>query len=106
MNIQHRAKPRLLGGRLLRFAWSATGLVPKRLRRGNFLGKWRTTVSEWAWVHHKTCQCQGCGGRAYLSNELNKAYSVAHKGYLHAKGFVTADEVLSAYNAAFQYGSD
>jgi hypothetical protein len=104
MLVQHSAKPRLIGGRLLRFAWTVTGLLPKPLRRGNALGKWRSKVSEWAWFHHRSCFCYGCNRFRYTDGQARLAMEIAHKGYLHAQGYLTADEMKAAYNAAFGYG--
>jgi hypothetical protein len=103
MKVQHIRKPHLIGGRLLRLAWSVTGFLPKRFRSGNFIGKWRSRVSEWAWVHRHTCKCWGCMARRDVTADFHKAYGIAYKGYLHAQGFVTAEEMKSAYIAAFGY---
>jgi hypothetical protein len=41
--------------------------------------------------------------RRDVTADFHKAYGIAYKGYLHAQGFVTADEMKSAYIAAFGY---
>ena len=104
MKVQHSATPRLIGGRLLRLAWKVTGYLPKPLRRRTGLGKWRSSVAEWAWVHSQACYCHGCRERRYAIGQANLAAGVAHKGYLLATGFATPDEVKAAYESAFAYG--
>jgi hypothetical protein len=60
MFTAHRAQVRYISTPTERLAWRLTMALPKRFANGNRLGKWRTTQSEWLFVHKRDCLCQGC----------------------------------------------
>lgn len=91
--VRHSRRVRYIGGAFLRAAWTALNTMPSGLRKELGIGRWHTTVGEWAWCHSIKCECQSCG--ILLDSGIYK--SISEAGDKHYDSIVRRNHEMRYY---------